>query len=274
VIVRKSAAELALMARAGRVVADLHEVLREALRPGISTLELDRIAEREVRGRGAVPSFKGYRGFPATLCTSVNHEVVHGIPSPHVVLREGDLVKIDAGAVVEGYHGDSAVTWVVGDVADEVRDLVDCTRAALWAGLEQAVAGNRLGDICAAVEAHALPVGYGVVREYVGHGIGRALHEDPHVPNYGRPGAGPRLLPGLVLAVEPMFNLGTARTAVADDDWTVLTADGGLSAHWEHTVAITENGPWVLTARADEPAWPLAEPQLVPRLEVATREAG
>jgi methionyl aminopeptidase len=264
VIVRKSKAELQVMARAGKVVADLHEVLREAIRPGISTAELDAIAEREVRSRGAVPSFKGYRGFPATLCTSVNDEIVHGIPSPDVVLRDGDLIKIDAGAIVDGYHGDSACTWIVGDVAPEVRDLVERTRAGMWAGLLAARAGGRLSDISAAVEAHALPHQYGVVREYVGHGIGRALHEDPHVPNYGRAGRGPKLLPGLVLAVEPMFNLGTHETAVLDDDWTVVTADGALSAHWEHTVAITEDGPWVLTARSDEPAWPLAEPERVP----------
>ncbi len=267
-IVRKSPAEIEVMARAGRVVAGLHEVLREAVRPGVSTAELDQISERELRSRGARSSFKGYRGtFPATLCTSVNDQIVHGIPSPRVVLREGDLIKIDAGAIVDGYHGDSAVTWVVGGeeaVRPEVSDLVRHTRAALWSGLVQASAGNRLSDISAGVEAHALPRGYGVVREYVGHGIGRALHEDPHVPNYGRPGRGPRLRPGLVLAVEPMLNLGTAETRVLDDDWTVVTADGALSAHWEHTVAITEDGPWVLTARSDEPAWPLREPQRVP----------
>ena len=267
-IVRKTPAELALMARAGRAVAELHEVLREAIRPGVSTLELDEIAEREVRGRGAVPSFKGYRGFPATLCTSVNHEIVHGIPSRDVVLRRGDLIKIDAGAIVEGYHGDSAVTWVVGGreaASPEVLDLVERTRAGLWAGLCAAVVGNRLTDISAAVEAHALPHRYGVVREYVGHGIGRALHEDPHVPNYGRPGRGPKLVAGLVLAVEPMFNLGAADTRVLDDDWTVVTADGSLSSHWEHTVAVTPDGPWVLTARSDETAWPLQQPERVPR---------
>ena len=264
-IVRKSTSEVEVMAKAGKVVADLHEVLREAVRPGISTAELDRIAEREVRSRGAIPSFKGYRGFPATLCTSVNHEIVHGIPSKDVVLRAGDLIKIDAGAIVDGYHGDSAVTWIVGDEArGDVRDLVERTRAALWSGLVSARARNRLTDISAAVEAHALPHGYGVVREYVGHGIGRSLHEDPHVPNYGRPGRGVRLVPGLVLAVEPMFNMGTQETEVLDDGWTVVTADGALSSHWEHTVAITEDGPWVLTARSDEPAWPLQEPERVP----------
>jgi methionyl aminopeptidase len=266
-IVRKSPAEVEIMARAGKVVADLHEILREALRPGMSTADLDAISERELRSRGAIPSFKGYRGFPATLCTSVNDEIVHGIPSPDVVLHAGDLIKIDAGAIVDGYHGDSAVTWVVGGdetVPAEVRDLIACTRAGMWAGLCAAQAGGRLTDISAAVEAHARPRGYGVVEEYVGHGIGRALHEDPHVPNYGRAGRGPKLLTGLVLAVEPMFNLGGAGTEVLDDDWTVVTADGSLSSHWEHTVAITSDGPWVLTARSDEPAWPLREPDRVP----------
>lgn len=271
-IVRKSPTELEIMAKAGRVVAKLHETLREAVRPGVSTLQLDRIAERELRNRGAIPSFKGYRGkarrdFPATLCTSVNSEIVHGIPSKRVVLREGDLIKIDAGAIVDGYHGDSAVTWIVGGaqaVSPEVRALVEHTRHGLWAGLCQARPGNRLSDISAAIEAHAIPHAYGVVQEYVGHGIGRALHEDPHVPNYGRPGRGPRLLPGFVLAIEPMFNLGRADTRELDDDWTVVTADGTLSAHWEHTVAITEDGPWVLTARSDEPEWPLREPERVP----------
>ncbi|MGH3665567.1 MAG: type I methionyl aminopeptidase, partial [Egibacteraceae bacterium] len=187
----------------------------------------------------------------------------------------------DAGAIVEGYHGDSAVTWIVGAAAapPAIRDLVERTRAGLWAGLCAATTGNRLSDISAAVEAHALPHGYGVVKEYVGHGIGRALHEDPHVPNYGRPGRGPKLVPGLVLAVEPMFNLGSHETRVLDDDWTVVTADGTPSSHWEHTVAITPNGPWVLTARSDEPAWPLSEPERVPgqraaQAPVDVREAG
>ena len=267
------------MARAGKVVADLHEILRDEVRPGVSTQHLDDIAERFVRDRGAIPSFKGYRGtFPATLCTSINDEIVHGIPSPKVILREGDLLKIDAGAIVDGYHGDSAVTWIVGGddaVDDKVRDLVDHTRAGLWSGLCAARDGARLTDISAAVEARAMPHGYGVVQEYVGHGIGRALHEDPHVPNYGRAGRGPKLQAGLVLAVEPMFNLGGRETELLDDDWTVVTADGSLSSHWEHTVAITEDGPWVLTARSDEPAWPLREPEKVPGGAVLdAREAG
>jgi methionyl aminopeptidase len=264
-IVRKSPAEIEIMARAGRVVAELHELLAESIRPGVSTAELDELAERELSNRGATPSFKGYQGFPASLCTSVNAEIVHGIPSPEVKLTAGDLIKIDAGAIIEGYHGDSAVTWIVGDEAPtDVRELVATTRSGLWAGLTHAVAGRRLTDISAAVEAWAKPHEYGVVEKYVGHGVGRALHEDPSVPNYGRPGRGPKLVPGLVIAVEPMFNLGGAATRVLDDDWTVVTDDGSLSAHWEHTVAITEDGPRVLTARSDEPVWPLAEPERVP----------
>jgi len=266
-IVRKSPAELELMAQAGKVVARLHEMLREEIQPGVSTLRLDQLAEAFIRGLGGTPSFKGYRDFPASLCTSVNAEIVHGIPSKHVVLKEGDLIKIDAGAILNGYHGDSAVTWIVGGddtVPEEVRVLVERTRHGLWAGLLQARTGNRLSDISAAVEVYARSHSYGIVQEYVGHGIGRSLHEDPHVPNYGRPGRGPRLVSGLVLAVEPMFNLGTQETRVLDDDWTVVTADGALSAHWEHTVAVTDDGPWILTARSDEPEWPLLQPERVP----------
>jgi methionyl aminopeptidase len=272
-IVRKSPAEIELMAKAGKVVARLHEMLREAIHPGVSTMALDDLAERFIRGEGAVPSFKGYRvhqqrpPFPGTLCTSVNDQIVHGIPSKRVVLREGDLIKIDAGAILNGYHGDSAATWIVGGddaVPPAVRALVERTRLGLWAGLLQARIGNRLSDISAAIEAHARPYGYGVVEGYGGHGIGRALHEDPHVPNFGRPGRGPRLVSGLVLAIEPMFNLGARDTRVLDDAWTVVTADGALSAHWEHTVAISEDGPRILTARADEPEWPLRTPERVP----------
>ena len=279
-IIRKSGAELAIMARAGKVVADLHQAVREAVRPGVTTAQLDAIAERVTLAAGAIPSFKGYGGsphssrdgippFPATLCTSVNEEIVHGIPSPRRVLREGDLIKIDAGAILEGYHADSAATWIVGgdDAAPpEVTRLVQATRAGLWAGLQAARHHARMGDISAAVEAEALPYGYGVVREYVGHGVGRALHEDPQVPNYGKPGRGIKLAAGLVLAIEPMFNLGTHDTRTLGDGWTVVTADGAPSAHWEHTVAITPDGPWVLTAREDETAWPLSEPDRVPAL--------
>lgn len=260
-IVLKSAEEIAALARAGAVVAAAHEHLADHVRPGVTTLELDALAETVIRDHGATPSFKGYRGFPATLCTSVDDQIVHGIPSGDVVLEEGQLLSIDCGAVVDGYHGDSAVTLVVGGqdaVAPEVAALVRRTREALWRGLEQVVAGNRLGDIGAAIEAVADGAGYGVVREYVGHGIGRALHEEPSVPNYGTAGRGSLLEVGWVIAVEPMFNLGSARTRTLDDGWTVVTADGALSAHWEHTIAITAEGPVVLTARSDEPSSPIA----------------
>jgi methionyl aminopeptidase len=261
-IIKKSRAEIELMAKAGAIVAKAHEALIEALKPGMSTLDLDRIADDVIAGEGAVPSFKGYRGFPATLCTSRNHEIVHGIPSADVVLDEGDVISIDAGAIYQGFHGDSATTLIVGGdeaVDERVATLVRETRNALWRGLEQAQHGNRLGDIGSAVEQVADRHGYGVVREYVGHGIGRALHEDPSVPNYGQPGRGMKLTKGWVIAVEPMFNLGTEETRTLDDDWTVVTADGEVSAHWEHTVAVTPDGPWVLTARSDEPARPLEQ---------------
>lgn len=272
-IIRKSPSELKIMARSGKIIADMHELVAEAVRPGVSTGQLDRLAEDYVRRQGAVPSFLGYGAtatrmpFPGTLCVSVNDEIVHGIPSFDTVLGEGDLIKIDAGCVLEGYHSDSAVTWIVGGpqtVTSEVADLVRITREGLWAGLLQAKVKQRVGDISAAVEAVGHSRGYGIVQEYVGHGLGRSLHEDPQVPNHGRAGRGPKLATGLVLAVEPMFNLGTEETVTLADEWTVVTADGGLSAHWEHTVAITPDGPWVLTARSDETAHPLEEPEKIP----------
>jgi methionyl aminopeptidase len=254
-IIRKTPAEVATMARAGAVVARANEAVRDALRPGITTAELDRIAEDVIVRAGAIPSFKGYRGFPATLCTSRNHEIVHGIPSHDVVLDEGDLISVDCGAIVDGFHGDSALTLLVGDeeAADpEVRRLVQVTRDALWRGIAQAHVDRRLGDIGAAVQELAVTHGYGLVREYVGHGVGRALHEAPSVPNYGRAGKGMRLAAGLVIAIEPMFNLGTEETETLADGWTVVTTDGRVSAHWEHTIAVTEDGPQVLTARDDD----------------------
>jgi methionyl aminopeptidase len=256
-IIKKSLDEIEIMARAGALVAQAHEEVGDALKPGMTTLDIDRIAERVITGAGAIPSFKGYRGFPATLCTSVNHEIVHGIPSKRVVLQEGDVLSIDCGAIVDGFHGDSAMTRVVGGIGtvdDKTRDLIETTREAMWAGLRAADVGNRLGDIGAAVQAHGDEKGYGIVRQYVGHGIGRALHEDPSVPNFGRAGKGLKLSAGLVIAIEPMFNLGTAETRELEDGWTVVTADGKPSAHWEHTVAITPEGPWILTARSDEPS--------------------
>jgi methionyl aminopeptidase len=261
-IIKKSRAEIDKMYKAGQLVARAHEEVMDALQPGMSTQDLDAIAEKVIRGAGGIPSFMGYRGFPATLCTSKNAQIVHGIPSPDVKLEEGDLIKVDCGAIVDGYHGDSATTLIVGGedaVAPEVAQLVRETRNGLWRGLVNAAPGARLGDIGAAVESAAIPHDYGVVREYVGHGIGRALHEDPSVPNYGRAGKGLKLSKGWVIAIEPMFNLGTRETIELDDGWTVVTADGALSSHWEHTVAVTEDGPWVLTARHDEPEHPTLE---------------
>lgn len=247
-ITLKSPPELDRMRAAGRIVAATLERVIAAVRPGITTGELDRIAEREITSRDAVPSFKGYRGFPATLCTSLNEEIVHGIPGARA-LREGDLVKIDCGAIVEGFHADSAVTVAVGEVSKEALRLMEATEESLAVGIAEARAGRRLGDVGHAIQRVAEDAGFSVVREYVGHGIGRALHEEPPVPNYGAPGKGMALREGLVLALEPMVNVGTHETRLLDDGWTVVTADGALSAHFEHTVAITADGPEVLTAR-------------------------
>jgi methionyl aminopeptidase len=245
----KTPAQLALMREAGLVVAAALSATVRAVEPGISTAELDAIAERVIRDAGAVPSFKGYQGFPATICTSVNDEVVHGIPRPEVRLAAGDLISIDCGAIVGGWHGDAAVTVGVGPVSPAQSGLLETCERALWQGLSRAVAGGRLSDISAAVEAEASAPGeYGIVEDYVGHGIGSQMHMDPPVPNYGRPGRGPLLVEGMALAVEPMLVLGDPETRLLDDDWTVVTEDGSRAAHFEHTVAITADGPWVLTA--------------------------
>ena len=242
----KSASELDCMRRAGEVVRSAKKKMREEIRPGVTTAELDRLAEREIRALGAVPSFKGLYGFPATICASLNNEVVHGIPSDRVI-RDGDIVSIDVGAVVDGFHADSAFTVVVGRVDKRKQDLVDDTAESLQRGIAQVKAGARVGDISSAVQRYAEARGYGVVRQYVGHGIGRALHEDPPVPNHGPPGKGPLLRVGMTIAIEPMLNLGSWDTEVLDDNWTVVTADGELSAHFEDTVAITGQGAEVLT---------------------------
>lgn len=234
------------MAVAGKVVAMVHEAVREAAKPGATLLDLDAIAESVIRDNGCVPSFLGYHGYPASICTSPNNVIVHGIPSSYA-LKDGDILSVDAGAIYDGWHGDAAVTFAIGSVPPEVDQLIRATEEALWAGIAQAKAGNRLGDIGHAVETIGKRHGYGVVREYIGHGIGRAMHEKPEVPNYGTPGKGLPLKEGWALAIEPMFNLGTHETAVLDDGWTVITADGALSAHFEHTVAITPDGPKVLT---------------------------
>ncbi len=244
----KTEAEVAAMRRAGLVVAHTLETLRSAVTPGVTTAALDILAEESIRGEGATPSFKGYFGFPASVCASVNHEIVHGIPSGDRTLRNGDVVSLDCGAVLEGWHGDAAITVPVGEVAPEVARLLDVCEQALWHGLAAVQSGGRLTDIGHAIERHVRTEGpYGLVREYVGHGIGTEMHQEPPVPNYGKPGRGPRLDRGATLAVEPMVNLGSRHTRAAGDGWTVVTRDGRPSAHFEHTVALTGSGPWVLT---------------------------
>jgi len=243
----KSARELDSMREAGRVVSVAKVKLSEAIEPGVTTAELDSVFEAEIRRLGAVPSFKGLYGFPATICTSFNEEIVHGIPSDRVV-QSGDILSLDVGAIVEGFNSDSAFSVGVGETTEEQRNLIDATRESLKAGIGQAKAGNRVGDISAAVQAYAEPLGYGIVRQYVGHGIGRDLHEDPQVPNFGLAGRGPLLREGMTLAIEPMLNLGTWETKVMEDGWTVVTADGSFSAHFEDTIMITSNGAEVLSS--------------------------
>jgi methionyl aminopeptidase len=246
VITRKTAVDFAKMAVAGRCVAAVHAAVRAAAMPGVSTAELDSIAAGVIREHGCRPSFLGYHGYPASICASPNSAVVHGVPGGYR-LREGDILSIDAGAVYEGWHGDAAFTMAIGAVDPEVATLLEVTERALWNGIAETVAGNRLGDVGHAIEETARPHGYGVVRGYVGHGIGRAMHEAPDVPNSGPAGKGLRLKTGMALAIEPMFNLGTEETVTLDDGWTVVTADGKLSAHFEHTVLLTEQGSMVST---------------------------
>jgi len=247
----KTPGEIEAMRLAGLVVATALDRISRLIAPGMTTAELDECAADTIAEAGAQPSFLGYHGFPAHICTSVNHEVVHGIPGP-VVLRDGDLVSVDCGAIVEGWHGDAAVTLAVGEVSAVARELSDVTRQALWAGLAAARPGGRLSDIGHAVQTSVESAGaFGIVEEYVGHGIGSSMHMEPAVPNYGRPGRGIRLEAGMALAVEPMITLGSPAVHTLADDWTVVTDDGMLAAHWEHTVAITDDGPWVLTALED-----------------------
>ena len=246
----KTPAQIELMRGAGLVVAAALDAMRQAVAPEVSTADLDAVAETVIRDAGAVPSFKGYHGFPASICASVNEQVVHGIPAADQVLREGDLLSLDCGAILHGWHGDSAVTVTVGPPSAEDAALLDVTERSMWAGLAKALAGGRLTDISHAVEQtitaerHA----YGIVDHYGGHGIGTEMHQDPHVLNYGRAGRGPRLVPGLALAIEPMVTVGDPATVELEDGWTVVTKDGSRAAHFEHTVAITPEGPWVLTA--------------------------
>jgi methionyl aminopeptidase len=244
----KTPQQIATMREAGLVVGETLQRLRDAVEPGVTTRDLDAIAAEHIAARGAQPSFLGYHGFPATICTSVNDEVVHGIPGGRT-LREGDVVSIDCGAIVDGWHGDAALTVPVGVVPDEVTELLRVCEEAMWRGLAAARLGGRVTDISAAVEEYVRSRGdYGLVEDYVGHGIGSAMHQPPNVPNFGRPGRGPRLVEGLALAVEPMVTLGGKETDVLDDDWTVVTTDGSWAAHFEHTFTLTPQGAWVLTA--------------------------
>jgi len=246
----KTADQVRLMRRAGLLVADALDAVRAGLRPGVTTGELDAVAEDVIRSAGGVPSFLGYGrpAYPATLCISVNDEVVHGIPGPRVLV-EGDVVSLDCGAIVDGWHGDAAVTVAVGEVPAEVTELMRVTEESLWRGIAAARLGGRVTDISHAVETHVRAAGaYGILEDYVGHGIGSAMHQPPNVPNYGRPGRGPKLVRGLALAVEPMVTLGGKESVVLEDDWTVVTADGSWAAHSEHTFTLTARGAWVLTA--------------------------
>jgi len=245
-IILKSERELNYLRDAGRVVAETHREVAKAVKPGVTTRQLDRIAEEYMRRKGAIPSFKGFKGFPASICTSVNEEVVHGIPGLRKLVN-GDIISIDIGAMVNGYHGDAAVTLPVGEVEEEVERLLKVTQQALARGIEKAVVGNRLTDISHAIQQYVESEGFSVVRDYVGHGIGRNMHEPPEVPNFGRPGRGPRLNHGMTLAIEPMVNMGTHEVMVKEDNWTVVTRDNQKSAHFEHTVAITHDGPVILT---------------------------
>jgi methionyl aminopeptidase len=241
-IILKTPEEIEIMARASRLVAETLAMLKREVRAGITTEDLDRLAEQFIRSRGGIPAFKGYRNYPKTLCASINDQVVHGIPSKRA-LKEGDIIGLDLGAIVEGFYGDSAVTVAVGTVNPRVAELLRVTEESLYAGIAKAVVGNRLSDISHAVQRHAEAAGFSVVTDFVGHGIGRQLHEEPQVPNYGKPGQGPRLQEGMVLAIEPMINMGNSGVRVLDDRWTAVTTDGSLSAHFEHTIAIQSSGP-------------------------------
>ncbi|ONI73556.1 type I methionyl aminopeptidase [Actinosynnema sp. ALI-1.44] len=253
----KTRGELEAMRAAGIVVARTLDLLTKAVRPGVSTGELDELAEQTIRDAGAVPSFKGYHDYPASICSSVNEQVVHGIPARSQVLAEGDLISIDCGAILEGWHGDAAVTVAAGEIRPEDALLSEATRTSLYAGVEALVVGARLSDVSHAIEKSILRsakdhgVRYGIIRDYGGHGIGTEMHMEPYLSNYGKPGKGPRLVAGMAIAVEPMLTLGDHDTDELDDGWTVVTVDGSRAAHWEHSIAITDDGPWILTAPED-----------------------
>ncbi len=246
-IVLRTAKEIDMMRKACQISAEALQIAGEAVKPGITTYEIDQIAYRYIKKQGAEPNFLNYNGFPATACISINDEVIHGIPSKNRVLKEGDIVSIDLGAKVNGYNGDNAATFACGVISDEAKRLCDTTRESLYLGIEQAIAGNRIGDIAFAIQSYCEERGFSVVREFTGHGIGTHLHEDPSVPNYGTAGRGQRLLPGMTIAIEPMINLGSKVIKCLPDGWTVKTLDGKLSAHFEHTIAITKGEPLILT---------------------------
>ena len=246
-IVCKSGGEIEKMRRSGHIVRQVLDAVTALVAPGVSTMDLERAAEKKIRDLGAKPAFKGYYDYPCVLCTSINQEVVHGIPSETRRLAAGDIVSIDCGVVLDGYYGDSAVTVPVGEISEEVRNLVAVTEESLQRGIAAAKAGGRVGDIGAAVQEYVEAAGFSVVREFVGHGIGTKLHEEPQIPNYGEPGRGPRLAEGMVLAIEPMVNVGGFEVEIKDDGWTAVTKDGSLAAHFEHSVAITKNGPYILS---------------------------
>ena len=245
-IIIKSQKEIEIMREAGKIVAETHEILKSAIVPGISTLELDKIAEENIRKYNAIPSFKGYGGFPGSICASINEEVVHGIPSKKI-LKEGDIVSLDVGAYYKGYHSDSAKTHGVGVISEEDRKLIEVAKQSFYEGIKFAKLGYRLSDISHAIQAHVEKHGFSVVRDLVGHGVGSELHEDPQIPNYGSPGKGPKLKEGMVLAIEPMVNAGKFHVKMLGDGWTIVTIDSKKSAHYEHTIAITEDGPLILT---------------------------
>ena len=243
----KSAREIALMRESGRILAEVHERLGEEIKPGISTYEIDQIGEKMIRGYGCPPSFLNYNGYPASICVSVNDEVVHGIPSKKRILKEGDIVSLDAGVIWKGYHSDAARTHAVGKISKEAQDLIDATRQSFYEGLKMAKSGNHLNDISKAIDFYISSFGYGIVRDLVGHGVGSDLHEDPQIPNFAQRRRGVKLRPGMTLAVEPMINMGGWKVEWLDDDWTVVTKDGSLSAHYENTILITDGEPEILT---------------------------
>ena len=246
-VIIKTDDQIELMRQSGHLLAKVHEELHQAIHPGMSTMEIDTIGEKLIRQMGGIPNFKNYEGYPASICVSVNDEIVHGIPHPDHILQEGDIVSLDAGLIYKGWHSDAARTWGVGQISEEAQKLIDVTKQSFFEGIKMARAGNRLFDISKAIDAYVTPYGYGIVRELTGHGIGQHLHEDPMIPNYQQHRRGIRLEKGMALAVEPMINAGSREVAWMDDDWTVVTYDGSISAHYENTIVITDNEPEILT---------------------------